>query len=163
MPAASGNSDLAVGASEPSWLKTRRYDNPPAYRTQPAALQVTVSVDAQNQRIVTPSFIFNPWSANLSDSDRAVLERIATLMNEKPNEVPRLEVASYTDTSGDPAINEALTIARANVVKAYLILKGVGVHRLDAKGYGDRNPVESNETKAGRAKNRRVEFKILKK
>lgn len=147
--------DLAP-ESEPRWL---RLGLPPPKRRPPEPL---VPVAVEGSIIKTPAFIFEPWSTNLSDQDRAVLEKIAIMMKEQPEAIPKLKIASYTDNSGDPAINEALTIARANVVKAYLILKGVGVHRLEAHGFGDANPLVSNETKEGRAQNRRVEFEILK-
>ncbi len=161
-PAASSGgaheSDLAIGANEPMWLGGTRVST----RRRSVPMRADVSVDAEKSQIKTPPFLFNAWSTNLSDGDRRVLERVASIMKEKPNEVPKVQVSAYTDNSGDSAINEALTIARANVVKAYLILQGVGVHRVVAKGYGDSNPIESNETKAGRAKNRRIEFKIIK-
>ncbi len=162
----SHGADLAP-ESEPAWLKQGgNPNNPPAGRARrassPAAARPQVSVDTASQKINTPPFIFNPWSANLSDSDRAVLEQIAQLMKDRPADIPRLKIEAYTDNSGDPAINESLTVARANVVKAYLILKGVGVHRLEALGLGEKSPIASNDSKSGRAKNRRVEFKIAK-
>ena len=147
--------DLAP-ESEPRWLRLGLA--PPKRRSPEPVIPVAI----EGSVIKTPPFIFEPWSTNLSDQDRAILEKIATIMKGQPEAVPKLKVAAYTDNSGDPAINEALTIARANVVKAYLILKEVGVHRLEAHGFGEANPLVSNDTKEGRVQNRRVEFHILK-
>jgi outer membrane protein OmpA-like peptidoglycan-associated protein len=168
--------DLAV-ESEPEWLqKGGDWRNPPAGKAATSAPAVSSAPARRrsgsvNVRIVrpteyahidTPDFEYSPWTTDLSSKQKHVLDQIATMMKEQPDAVPKLLIEAYSDNSGDPAINEALTIARANVVKAYLISQGIGVHRLDAKGLGEANPVAPNDTVAGRAENRRVEFKIVK-
>lgn len=158
-------SDLAVGMGEPVWLREGgNYRYPPAYRrkTIGATPSIRIIKPTELHYIETPPFTFNAWSTDLTERNRHILDQIATVMKEQPDEVPKLVIEAYTDSSGDAAVNQALTIARAHVVKAYLIMKGVGVHRLEAKGLGSENPIASNETKAGRAQNRRVEFKIVK-
>jgi outer membrane protein OmpA-like peptidoglycan-associated protein len=79
-------------------------------------------------------------------------------MNENPAYL--LEINGHTDNIGDKSFNTDLSQRRANAVKAYLISKGIKSERLTAKGYGDSQPAADNKTSAGRAKNRRVEFKI---
>ncbi|PVX97355.1 OmpA family protein [Paraburkholderia unamae] len=69
-----------------------------------------------------------------------------------------LEVAGYSDNVGDKAANLALSKQRALAVRTYLASQGVPLSRLTAQGYGDVNPVESNDTESGRFHNRRIEF-----
>jgi len=70
-----------------------------------------------------------------------------------------IEIAGHTDNSGDPARNRALSEARAVSVREALVVVGVPAGRLKARGYGSDIPVASNETPAGRFRNRRIEFK----
>jgi OmpA-OmpF porin, OOP family len=78
----------------------------------------------------------------------------------KPGTV--LEIAGYTDNSGDPAANVTLSQQRADAVRNALIHAGVDPSMLVAKGYGSANPVASNDLLEGRFRNRRIEYRILK-
>ena len=71
----------------------------------------------------------------------------------------RLEVAGYTDDTGSRAVNERLSQARAESVRAFLVSAGVPADQLTARGYGPADPIATNGTPAGRALNRRVELK----
>ena len=71
----------------------------------------------------------------------------------------KVEVQGYTDSIGSEEYNLGLSERRAKAVEAYLESKGVNPDAISAKGYGEANPVASNDTKEGRAKNRRVEFR----
>jgi outer membrane protein OmpA-like peptidoglycan-associated protein len=82
-----------------------------------------------------------------------VLKRCAA--NGKP---VRLELAGYSDNVGNKATNLALSKTRAQAVRTYLVARGVPVATLAAQGYGDANPVDSNDTDSGRFHNRRIEF-----
>ncbi|MCB0397660.1 MAG: PD40 domain-containing protein [Flavobacteriales bacterium] len=73
----------------------------------------------------------------------------------------QIEVAGHTDNSGKPEFNMKLSKERARVVGDYFINHGVEGNRVKVLGYGDTVPVESNETEEGRARNRRVEVRIL--
>ncbi len=72
----------------------------------------------------------------------------------------RLTIAGHTDNVGDPRLNLFLSEHRAKVVRFYLIRQGIAEHRLTIVGFGGSQPLVSNETEAGRAQNRRVEFSI---
>jgi outer membrane protein OmpA-like peptidoglycan-associated protein len=73
----------------------------------------------------------------------------------------KLEIQGHTDDVGDDAFNLDLSQQRAESVKAYFVSKGIDEGRITAKGYGETNPVDPRKTKAARAKNRRVEFKLV--
>ncbi len=69
-----------------------------------------------------------------------------------------LEIQGHTDSSGRDRYNMRLSRARASAVREYLVRKGIDPERLTSNGYGETQPIESNSTPEGRARNRRVEF-----
>jgi len=74
----------------------------------------------------------------------------------------KLILSGYTDNKGSSEYNLKLSNDRANAVKEYLIAQGINENKISAKGYGESNPIAPNDTDENRAKNRRVEFKIVK-
>lgn len=89
------------------------------------------------------------------------LDNLVTLMGRFPK--LRVELAGHTDNVGDAAANMTLSVDRSSKVKAYLVEKGVSADRLVAKGYGQDQPLDSNDTPEGRQKNRRTELRIISK
>ncbi|MBR3986481.1 MAG: OmpA family protein [Bacteroidales bacterium] len=87
------------------------------------------------------------------------LMRLISLLNTYPN--MSIEIGGHTDARGSEAYNQRLSESRAKAVTEYLILKGVSEKRLHYKGYGKAKPIDTNDTEEGRARNRRVEFKVL--
>ena len=102
-------------------------------------------------------FGFN--EATLTPEARAILDKAAGLL--KTNEHVVVEVAGHTDSVGSEEYNQALSERRAVAVKDYLESQGITATRLSARGYGETQPVASNDTDAGRALNRRVELIVL--
>ena len=103
------------------------------------------------------------YGTNASDLDPLsypILESFADYLRQHP--MLRIEIRGHTDNKGDPASNLALSTDRAFTVYAYLLNKGVQKNRLSFHGYGDSKPVDSNLTDAGRARNRRTEFYVMK-
>ena len=97
--------------------------------------------------------------ATIKPEGKAVLNEAAALL--KKHERVVVEVAGHTDSTGSETYNQGLSERRANSVKDYLTSQGVTATRLSAKGYGEAQPVASNDTKEGRAENRRVELIVL--
>ncbi|WP_308437952.1 OmpA family protein [Comamonas sp. JC664] len=89
-----------------------------------------------------------------------LLDTVANILNSHP-EVEKVRVEGHTDNRGNPDYNLDLSQRRADAVVHYLMSKGVARERLEAKGFGPAQPIADNDTTAGRAKNRRVEFKIV--
>jgi outer membrane protein OmpA-like peptidoglycan-associated protein len=79
----------------------------------------------------------------------------------KENAQMRIEISGHTDKTGSEPLNFKLSEARAKVVVEYLVQRGIYRSRMEFRGYGSLQPISDNATAAGRAKNRRVEFKIL--
>jgi outer membrane protein OmpA-like peptidoglycan-associated protein len=89
-----------------------------------------------------------------------VLQEVADYL--KANKaIKRMAIEGHTDNKGAADLNKSLSQQRANSVMTWLSQHGIEAGRLEAHGYGMEKPIEDNETEAGRAKNRRVEFKIL--
>ena len=104
----------------------------------------------------TVNFDFN--SATLTSTAKANLDKLITVLKNNPD--TNINIYGYTDSVGSDSYNLTLSAKRADAVKAYLTSKGVSSSRLFTQGMGEANPVASNDTDAGRAKNRRVEFAI---
>lgn len=101
---------------------------------------------------------FESGKATIRAKSYALLDQIAQTFIE--NEDYIIEVQGHTDTTGKAADNKKLSQARAEAVMMYLVKKGVSSTRMTAVGYGQEKPIADNKTKAGRQKNRRVEFVI---
>ncbi|MCP3137239.1 OmpA family protein [Pyxidicoccus xibeiensis] len=100
---------------------------------------------------------FDVGTATLQKRSLPLLDNVARVLLAHP-ELDRVTVASHTDNRGDPNANRTLTQSRADVVREYLLGQGVPPERLEARGFGPDQPIESNETSQGREANRRVEF-----
>ena len=101
---------------------------------------------------------FESGSATLTASGRAILDEMAAAI--KQIGAPKVQLIGHTDSQGNHQANVALSLARASTVRNYLIDKGIPVESLSASGAGPDQPVASNDTAEGRAKNRRIEFRL---
>jgi outer membrane protein OmpA-like peptidoglycan-associated protein len=99
-------------------------------------------------------------ASNLEPLSYPILESFADYLRQ--HATLKLEIRGHTDNKGDPSANLALSTDRAFTVYAFLLNKGVQKNRLSFRGYGDSKPVDSNLTDAGRARNRRTEFYVMK-
>jgi len=102
---------------------------------------------------------FNFDSAELTSSAKGNLDKIAKVLIDNPKTL--ITIYGYTDSVGKDEYNMKLSRSRANAVKSYMGSKGIGVKRITSQGMGEADPIASNDTKEGQAKNRRVEFGII--
>lgn len=101
---------------------------------------------------------FDFAKATIRDHSKPSLDKLADVLKAKNF---NLKLSGYTDNVGSQAANLKLSKERAEAVKDYLVSQGVNESQIIADGFGKENPIASNKTEAGRAMNRRVEFKLF--
>lgn len=117
-------------------------------------------IDVGNS-IILKNIFFDFNKATLQNESINEIERLIKLLKDNPQ--IKIELSSHTDNAGLEDYNLTLSNNRSETVTAYIIAKGIAKSRIISKGYGETNPIESNENKEGMKKNRRTEFKILEK
>ncbi|PZP51715.1 MAG: flagellar motor protein MotB [Pseudopedobacter saltans] len=113
--------------------------------------QATVSAAVKNLE-------FEFGKATIAEHSKPSLDKLAEVLKAKNF---NLKLSGYTDNVGSQAYNLKLSKERAQAVKDYLLSQGVNDSQIVAEGFGKENPIASNKTDAGRAMNRRVEFKLF--
>ena len=113
-----------------------------------------------NATVTLNNIFFNFNKAILKAESYPELNRLADLMKERSTMT--VEIAGHADSTGPDDYNLLLSGWRAKAVSKYLNEKGIQADRITTVSFGETKPIESNETKEGRKKNRRVEFKIIK-
>ena len=116
---------------------------------------------AVGSNIVLRNIFFDFDKATLRPESKAELLRLIKLLNDVSS--MRIEISGHTDSRGSDEYNEKLSHSRAKSVVDYLIKEGIKSSRLEYKGYGESQPLATNDTEEGRQFNRRTEFKILSK
>ncbi len=102
------------------------------------------------------SIEFATGQAALTSKGKAIVDQVAMCLKDG-----RFEVAGHTDSQGQASRNQTLSEARAASVVAYLATQGIAADRMTAKGYGQTQPIASNDTATGRQQNRRITFVAL--
>ncbi|CAB3792654.1 Peptidoglycan-associated lipoprotein [Paraburkholderia caffeinitolerans] len=110
-----------------------------------------------DQTLANRTIEFETGSATLAPQGRAILDQMAAVLAKMNTRT--VEIIGHTDNSGNRASNIALSQARADTVKGYLVGKGISPQQLTTDGVGPDQPVASNDTAEGRARNRRIEFR----
>jgi outer membrane protein OmpA-like peptidoglycan-associated protein len=105
--------------------------------------------------------LFDLNKADLKPAANQTINRLTAFMKEYKDR--RVRIEGYTDSTGDDGYNQALSERRAEAVQGALLAQGIPRQRIEVEGYGERFPVASNDTSAGRQQNRRVEIVISDK
>jgi outer membrane protein OmpA-like peptidoglycan-associated protein len=139
------------------WQVSAREKYQVAHAMQGSAPDAATLANAKIMRVLV-NFDFD--SDKIQKRSNNDLNEVAKAM--KKNKTAKYEIGGYTDNKGKDDYNVKLSERRANAVKDYLVKVGkVNAKQLVTKGYGPASPIADNNTEAGRAKNRRVEFKKL--
>jgi outer membrane protein OmpA-like peptidoglycan-associated protein/tetratricopeptide (TPR) repeat protein len=137
----------------------KRIDVPDNWSKDVYNLNVELIKVKIGKKVVLKNILFETGKSVLTISSYTELDRLLNIM--KDNALMKIEISGHTDKTGSEPLNFKLSEARAKAVVDYLVQKGVDGSRMEFKGYGSLQPVSDNSTSQGRAKNRRVEFKIL--
>jgi outer membrane protein OmpA-like peptidoglycan-associated protein len=106
------------------------------------------------------TILFDTGKSSIKEQSQGVLNDIIAILKDYSR--AEFAIQGHTDWVGSEASNMKLSDARAHSVMDYLVQNGIASSRLTAKGYGESNPIASNDTRAGRANNRRVEINLVK-
>jgi len=124
--------------------------------TQGTNVEVTRTQDNQLKINIPNDISFDVGSAAIKPQLRAVLDPFVSSLQGDPS--AQITIVGHTDSTGSDALNNKLSIERADSVRDYIVTRGVAAGRVATAGRGDREPIADNNTDAGRAKNRRVEI-----
>lgn len=138
---------------------TRRIDVPENWSKEVYNLNVDLIRVKVGKKVVLKNIFFESGKSVLTPGSYTELERLLNIMKE--NGQIKIEISGHTDLTGTESLNLALSEARAKTVVEYMVQNGIDRSRINFKGYGSSQPIADNASSSGRAKNRRVEFKIL--
>lgn len=124
--------------------------------TAGTGVDVTQTADNQLKLNIPSDISFDTGRADIKANLRPILDQFAQGLTGQPN--TEIRIVGHTDSTGSDAINNPLSVNRAASARDYLVSRGVDSRRIQIDGRGSREPIASNNTDAGRAKNRRIEI-----
>lgn len=140
---------------------SENFDIPATAAFQEVTKDVELKNVAVGSKIILKNIFFDFDKATLRPESTNELERLTKLLQDVPT--LKIEIGGHTDSKGADDYNKKLSDNRAKAVVEYLVSKGISVSRLTSMGYGEEQPIATNDTEEGRQLNRRTEFKILSK
>ncbi|MFN5786021.1 MAG: OmpA family protein, partial [Flavobacteriia bacterium] len=138
---------------------SENFDIPNTAAFQQVEKDVELKKVAVGSKIILKNIFFDFDKATLRPESTNELQRLTKLLHDVPT--LKIEISGHTDSKGANEYNLKLSDNRAKAVVDYLIKAGISSNRLVYKGYGEEQPISTNETDEGRQLNRRTEFKIL--
>ncbi len=124
--------------------------------TAGSGVQVSQTPDNQLKLNIPSDISFDTGRADIKPNLRPILDQFASGLSSQPN--TEVRIIGHTDNTGSNAINDPLSVQRAQAAKNYLAARGVDPRRIVVAGRGEHEPIADNSTEAGRARNRRVEI-----
>lgn len=138
---------------------SENYDVAEGNPQDPIVLDVPLNTLSAGSTITLRNIFFNTASYELLPTSNAELDKLVKLLQANPT--LRIELGGHTDNVGADAANLTLSDQRAKAVRDHVVAQGIDSARISAKGYGETQPVATNDTEAGRAQNRRTEVTVL--
>ena len=126
--------------------------------TQGTGVGVTQTADNQLKLDIPSDISFDTGRADIKGNFAPILDRFAEGLRNNPN--AEVRIIGHTDSTGSDAVNNPLSLARAESARNFLTMRGVSGARIQVEGRGSHQPVASNDTLDGRARNRRVEIYV---
>lgn len=123
--------------------------------------EVSLQKIVEGSTVILNNIFFKTNSSAVAEESMHELEKLTKLLNDMPG--LRIELGGHTDNVGSAAFNDKLSEKRAKSVYDQLVKLGAPKIQMEYVGYGFKNPIASNDTEEGRAKNRRLEVKVIKK
>lgn len=149
----------AVGALAGSAIGSYMDKQEQEFNRELADTGIEVKRQGDNLQLIMPGNItFASGNANIQPNFNPILNDVVTVLNRYTKTV--LHISGHTDSIGNDADNQQLSLNRANSVKNYLVQHNVDNRRITTEGFGESMPVASNMNEAGRQQNRRVELTI---
>jgi len=124
--------------------------------TMGSGVQVSQTPDNQLKLNIPSDISFDTGRADIKPRLRPILDQFASGLSSQPN--TEVRIIGHTDSQGSDAVNDPLSLNRAQAAKQYLAARGVDPNRVVVAGRGEHEPIADNSTEAGRARNRRVEI-----
>lgn len=159
--------DYALNVSKSKYLffsenfnleESASFDKPFLLNIELQPLNSESSPVGTGRPVVLRNVFFEPGSAALLPASLIELDRLVQLLEQTPE--LKIQINGHTDNVGDEASNQTLSESRAKSVQDFLLTKKIAPERLRFKGFGEKKPLESNNTVEGRARNRRTEFEV---
>ncbi len=120
---------------------------------------LTLGIDISDKRMCLFNINFDFDSYRLRPESKSPLDDVAMMMRSFPE--MRIKIIGHTDSKGSDEYNDKLSLNRSKEVARYLNSKGVAMDRMETEGFGEKYPIDTNETDEGRFNNRRVEIEVL--
>lgn len=155
--AANAAGDAAAGAADAAAAAAKAAEE--KARAALGALTADSSVADYKAALDLVPIQFDTAKATIKAESNAILDEAANTIK-KMKAGTKVEIQGYTDSDGDDAANMKLSQDRADSVKAALVQRGVSADMLSTKGFGETNPIASNDTAEGKAQNRRIAYDV---
>jgi OOP family OmpA-OmpF porin len=153
-------SEYALYINKSAYLfQSLNFDYSEARDLEPIIRDVALIPVKKGSVAVLKNIFFDVDKYDLQEKSQTELNKMIRFLGDNPQ--VRIEISGHTDNTGNSTYNQQLSEKRARSVYDYLVSHGVESKRLTWKGYGQSQPVDSNENEAGRQNNRRIEFRIL--